>query len=137
MLFRSRNRQITYTVKRQYKVAENGVERITHGLRAKFIGSGLGSGSTWDSELEQKNLGWTDDDRETVETYLQGHGDFGKSLYLIDEKAVLEGILNPKTCLAMYVFQGDSHTCGRPCEGDFCIEHSSEYADEEEDSIFA
>ena len=128
MKFRTKFRKITYVVRRQDIMVESGLKTVTKGLRAEFVDH------SFDSETAQRRLGWTDADREAVEAYLIGHSDFGKGLYLVqgDDQTRVAETTQPHTCLAIYVVQGESQSCGRPCEGDFCPEHEAEFASMEE-----
>lgn len=122
MKFRHKVRNMTYIVRAQDIIVESGHKTVTKGLKAKFVNG------EFDSEAAQKSLGWSDEDREHVEAYLHAHPDYGRGMYGVqgrDEARIAEA-LEPHTCLAMYVVQGESQTCGRPCEGDFCPEHEAE-----------
>lgn len=126
MKFHSTFSEITYIVRPQDIEIKAGRPTTTKGLRAEF------HKGRFNSESAQKSLGWTEEDRETVEKYLVAHVDHGKSLSVMDIKAIADEAETQQVCLAMYVVAGESQSCGRPCTGDFCPEHAAEFVEEEE-----
>lgn len=95
------------------------------GLKARFFGH------VFDSEKSQRELGWTDEEREKVEEYLLSHQDFNKhGGFYLETQAESNVItpLGPKRCIAFFRNEsGESEQCPRePIEGgDYCDEHAA------------
>lgn len=106
-------------------VVMNGPTPVVQpGLSARFFGH------VCDTEKMQKELGWTDDERELVEEYLMGHRDFNRpgGFYL---ETIADGE-QPKVdaratrCLSFFRNEdGEAEQCPNETVGDtdYCAQH--------------
>jgi len=79
MIFQSKWRNAAYIIRPTVRTVhpEYGVE-LKPGLRAEFVGEQR----LFDSVRSQEKYGWSDEERERVETHLLRHKDYGNGLYL-------------------------------------------------------
>ena len=79
MLFQSKWNKATYIVRPTIRTVIPGYGvNTTPGLRAEFNGTNR----LFDSVKSQENSGWSDEERQRVETHLVKHKDFGNGIYL-------------------------------------------------------
>jgi hypothetical protein len=106
-------------------VVMNGATPIVHpGLAARFFGN------VCDTEKSQRELGWTNEEREVVEEYLLGHKDFnhpgGYYLEVAPDVVAPRGAPTATRCLAFFRNEaGESEQCPNTPEGDtdYCAQH--------------
>lgn len=137
MKFRTKYRHIDYEViPATYRTDQYGRREIVPGgLVAQF------REHFFDSDIAQKRLIWSDDQRKRVEAYLMHHGDFGDSLYFADGQNPPEWFrkedqptahLAPEVIRCVATVFDDLHPQGRLCmkeavsDNELCAEHQAE-----------
>lgn len=97
---------------------------VQPGLSARFFGN------VCDTEKMQKELGWTDEERQIVEEYLLNHKDFNRPggfyLEVEPDAAAPKRDLTVTRCLAFFRNEaGESEQCPNQTleESDYCAEH--------------
>jgi hypothetical protein len=125
MRFVSAATRAKYVVVPKYTVMNGPNQTAVPGLTARFFGH------VFDSQKSQRELGWTDEEREKVENYLLGHRDFNRHGGFYLENAADLAVpreLGAKRCIAFFRNEaGESEQCPRePVEGkDYCDEHAA------------
>lgn len=126
----SKHRPGTYWIESSsYGQADRFGHREMHkGLLVEFTTlGGPGAGSLLDTIEYQAKQGWSDETREAVEGYLQGHRDWGLQLFLADD-AMAANERPEAGCEVMTIIHGGVRVCGRPvaAKGDLCDVHSDQ-----------
>lgn len=112
-----------------------GMPETHRGLAARFLNH------SFDSEAAQRQLGWTDEERVTVERHLLGHPDLDRhNGFHLDD--VVEGKAGTRVdlpanavstrCIAFFRNEdGEVEQCPREAkQGDFCNAHAVEETEE-------
>ncbi len=131
MKFISKWHNLTYIVRASQRILTPGFGlQTTPGLRARF----RGENRIFDSELSQKQNGWSDEERNQVDDYILAHPDFGHGVYLApgevmpEEKQSLVRDVAPvvvRRCMSITTQNGEIVQCSNeayPGE-EFCIDH--------------
>lgn len=136
MRFQSKYRNHTLLIRpTRWEIVGGQGRQIIPGLRVQFTGPQR----TFDSVLEQKRKGWSDETRNEVEDYILSHPKFGSGIYLApgqqlpEDKVPVARVVSPsqkKFCREISI---DEHTgevvqcSNEPAVGrDFCKEHDPE-----------
>lgn len=125
MRFRSIWRKPQYVVRATFKTQiAPGQTTIHPGLHANFHDEGA-QGGFLDTEAEQRNLGWSDEEREQVEKLLLAHSDFGRGIYLAESAEMRPGELEPEGCTFITPEGTVAERCGKARVEDstYCEEH--------------
>lgn len=124
MRFLSAAIRAKYVVKPKYTVMNGPTPVAVSGLQARFFGH------IFDSEKSQRELGWTNEERELVEEHLLNHRDFNRhgGFYLETDGVQAAPRSGVKRCIAFFRNEsGESEQCPRePLDGsDYCDEHKA------------
>lgn len=135
MRFVHTSRRYKYVIVPRVKNIVNGITLATSpGLTARFLNH------LCDTEREQRNKGWTNEDRQTVEAFLLAHADYMRpgGFYLenaADDQAPIAPVETLR-CIAFFRNeQNEVEQCpSMPLEGgEFCAEHEPERHDRREE----
>jgi hypothetical protein len=121
--FWSKYARARYTVRPTYNEISGPHKQTIYGLHAQF------ADNLFDSEAAQKAERWSDEDREEVESWLQGHDDFGRGLMLQDAMLPGREALTrdlPECAFRIVLDGGEVDVCGRVAVSDegFCAKHA-------------
>ncbi len=120
------NQKITVTP--GYQQTMDGVRRVyQRGLRVRFVNH------HFDSELAQRNLGWTDDERTQVERALLQHVLFGRSrgIYLDDKVDDIPAMqVRPRVKPSVPAVEGEARCIVFRDPGDGTVEQCGNRAEE-------
>ena len=123
MKFYSHYSHARYTVEPTYYRLAGPHRETVHGIAAEF------DDNRFDSEVAQKQLRWTDEQREQVESYLMAHADYGKTLRAIPDGELAEAQAPQEiaVCLFRVTIDGDVEACGRPSVSSdgYCAKHAN------------
>ena len=124
-------RNASYVVTPTYHILQ-GLNKVpVRGIRADF------RNHQFDSQQAQKNLGWSDEQRDTVEKYLLAHGDFDKERGLhLDVTETQPGSKAAKaaaektpavSCAFVEEVDNETHVCGARVKkgSEYCRKHEA------------